>query len=213
MLKTAELFPIQQYLEEAQNPKLQDWTSYLSQATVDSARLEIDRPQDVLMYKQAYIVILFYGADGKLIKRDKTKWDDALNDQLVRLGVRAKTEDHEVMRFALSLQAALQSPLTRFGDGFYNKVLMYVMENSAFALIPDVARILTHIKRGPLQNVSPTATSCKDMINSAIRSRGVDLTKYLKYDTPSAERILARAVAQYLDERFSVTNRLKLGWS
>ena len=49
------------------------------------------------------------------------------------------------------------------------------------------------------------------MIDNAIRGRAKELTKYLGYEIPEAEDILASAVAQYLDDRFSVTNRRILG--
>ena len=49
------------------------------------------------------------------------------------------------------------------------------------------------------------------MIDGAIRGRAKELSKDLRYPISDAEGILAAAVAQYLDERFSVTNRKVLG--
>jgi len=49
------------------------------------------------------------------------------------------------------------------------------------------------------------------MIDGAIRGRARELNKRLDYSVPEAEQILAGAIAQYLDERFSVSNRKVLG--
>jgi len=56
-----------------------------------------------------------------------------------------------------------------------------------------------------------TYFKCRGMIDGAIRGRARELNKRLDYSVPEAEQILAGAIAQYLDERFSVSNRKVLG--
>lgn len=57
----------------------------------------------------------------------------------------------------------------------------------------------------------PPLYECRDMIDGAIAGRAKELTKCLEYEIAEAEEILAAALAQYLDDRFSVTNRRVLG--
>lgn len=54
---------------------------------------------------------------------------------------------------------------------------------------------------------------CLDMFNSVVSGRAEELVGPLKYERPTAEEILAGALAHYLDERFTVTNRRQLGWT
>ena len=65
-----------------------------------------------------------------------------------------------------------------------------------------------------IDGVDPATTAyaeCRDMIDGAIRGRARELTKKLGYAIPVAEEILVSAIAQYIDDRFSVTNRRVLG--
>jgi hypothetical protein len=50
------------------------------------------------------------------------------------------------------------------------------------------------------------------MIKAVLQDRWLELRRKLSYDKPDAERILAAALAYYLDERFSITDGRKLGW-
>jgi len=52
----------------------------------------------------------------------------------------------------------------------------------------------------------------KKMIDWRLQRCGFDLTEKLGYNREDAENILASAVAYYLDERFSITNRELLGF-
>lgn len=50
------------------------------------------------------------------------------------------------------------------------------------------------------------------MIEWRLQKCGSDLTQKLRYSREEAETILAGAIAYYLDERFSITNRELLGF-
>jgi hypothetical protein len=50
------------------------------------------------------------------------------------------------------------------------------------------------------------------MIQSALQDRWFELRRILGYEKEAADRIMAGALASYLDERFTVTDRRKLGW-
>ena len=138
-------------------------------------------------------------------------WDDALNSALVKRKIRATEPDNEAVRFSLGLRAAFQAPETRFGDGFYNAALVHYLTDSPFADQPEVKPVLIHVYRNGMDTSTRTYAECRDLIDAAIRGRARELVEDLGYEIPEAERILAAAVAQYLDERFSVTNRRLMG--
>ncbi|QTA91835.1 hypothetical protein [Desulfonema magnum] len=51
-----------------------------------------------------------------------------------------------------------------------------------------------------------------EMIEWRLQKCGSDLTQKLNYTREEAETVLAGAIAYYLDERFSITNRELLGF-
>ena len=120
------------------------------------------------------------------------------------------TENEEV-RFALSLRSAA-SRLPRLGSGTGS-----IMPYSSITLrtVPSLATDGGIDSQTVYRNgIDPTFRSyaeCRDLIDAAIRGRAMELVEDFQYDRPDAEEILAAAVAQYLDERFSVTNRRVMG--
>ncbi|MEK6234950.1 MAG: hypothetical protein N2C14_09575 [Planctomycetales bacterium] len=54
-------------------------------------------------------------------------------------------------------------------------------------------------------------TICRELIAEAISGRARELTKSLKYPQQEARNILVSSLAQYLDDRFSVTSRRQMG--
>ena len=51
------------------------------------------------------------------------------------------------------------------------------------------------------------------MIEGVLQGVWKDLKNALSYDSGVAQRILVGALVYYLDERFSITDRRKLGWT
>jgi hypothetical protein len=174
--------------------------------------VEILRPRDVLGFKPAKLYLHLLGDEGQDVEPyQKEDWDVALNTALVKRKIRAISPDNEKVRFTLGLRAALQFPETRFGDGYFNAVLVHLIVNSPFARHPSVAPILQFVYKNGVETSSRKYAECRGLIDDAIRGRALELVELLGYGIPEAEEILAAAVAGYLDERFSVTNRKIMG--
>ena len=177
------------------------------------AKVEVIRPRAPLGHKPAKLYLHIYTKSGREMDRPHAEdWDDELNAALIQRKVRAISVDNEKVRFGLGIRAALQGAEARFGDGYYNGVLVHHILNSPFKDHPAVAEVLRHVYRSGIDPSFRTYRECRDMINGAIHGRAMDLTKFLGYAIPEAEDILAVSVAEYLDERFSVTSRRDLGW-
>lgn len=170
-------------------------------------RLEV--PARLVGYAKAKIYLRLLEGDEEVdLKCDD--WDDDLNDGLIRLGIRAETAENEQERFALALRDSLKRPENRYGDGYFNSVLVDFIQQSDLHAHPAIAAVLEHLPHlSP--HVGQSYYDCREMIEHAIRTRGLELTKHLGYPVPDAVDILAGALARYLDERFSVTNRRLLG--
>ncbi len=178
------------------------------------AKIEVRRHRTALGFEPAVMYLHFLTGNGSELDCKAESWDYDLNQSLVERGVAAIDEHNEVVRFALALKTALQKSERRFGDGFFSSVLVEYVNKEPWiiknATVRDVLRHTT-TTQPPSQN-GDNYQDCRDMINLTLGSRWKELRKRLEYPADAAERILVGAIAQYLDERFSVTDRRKLGW-
>ncbi|MGO8746338.1 MAG: hypothetical protein ACLQNE_10140 [Thermoguttaceae bacterium] len=194
------------------HPLLRYLTAVGAQPDFREAKADVIRPRGPLGHTPTKLCLHFFAKSGDEMDRPRLEdWDDELNAALIQRGVRAISVDNEKVRFSLGLRAAFRAAEDRFGDGYYNGVLIHHIVNSPFKDHSAVGEVLPHVHRGDIDPSFRTYYDCREMIDNAIRGRAKELTKYLGYEIPEAEDILASAVAQYLDDRFSVTNRRILG--
>jgi hypothetical protein len=200
--------------DASSHPKLRFWKQRQAQPDVSDVRCEVIRqPRDVLGYKPAKLYVHFYGPGGAELQCDETDWDDALNAGVVGLGVRAVSEGNEALRFSLALRAAFRPAERRYGDGYFNAVLVEWVRTSSFAQAEPVRELLANVHANPpYRGDGGSYESCRDLVQTAVRGRAMELTGCLRYPREEAEGILAAALAQYLDERFSVSIGRAFGW-
>ncbi|HEY5312046.1 MAG TPA: hypothetical protein VIK18_05980 [Pirellulales bacterium] len=178
-----------------------------------AAKVEIIRPRAALGFEPARLSLQFFNKQGKMYDYKTEPWDAELNNALIEdRGIRAVDESNEIQRFGLGLGAALEHPENRYGDGFFSAVLMLVVDQSPFAKIDPVRELRRYITTNRPYEGGHSAEDCSMMVQAALQDRWLELRRKLEYDTTDAERILAGALAYYLDERFSITDGRKLGW-
>jgi hypothetical protein len=186
--------------------------TYLDGAHPDSASIEVMRRGDVLGFKASKIYLnLVVG--GKPLPPAEYGWDDELNEALVMRGIRAVSVDNEKIRFGLGLRSSFKRPETRFGDGFFNSVLVIVIKEFGFADYPEVADVLSDVHTNQPHMGGNGYTDCHAMVTNAISDQATQLVDWLKYNKDEAREILSGAMARYLDERFTVSSRRRLGWT
>ena len=197
---------------ESLHPRLRNWKTRLAERGA-SATLEVDRPETEIGQSQAEMNLQF-AKDGNLLPLETVPWDDDLNSGLIQLGVRSVTEEQEAERFALGLRAALRKAQREFGDGYFNAVLVDLLKDSDLTRHAEIAEALMHVhanrphrKGGAFDRY----TVCRELIADAISGRAQELTGPLKYSQEEAKRILVSSLVRYLDERFSITSRQRLG--
>ncbi len=197
--------------EISYHPKLNFWRSHLGRDGV-SLKIEIHRERDGLIIKPTIMFMHFY-EDGKEIHCDKEPWDPDLNHWCVENAIRAKDPGNEALRFSLALRAAFKKPGGRFGDGIFNGVLLRTIADGPFMRHKSVSDVMRHIHRGNPTFDGQASGDCREMIEILIRDRALELLENLRYDKDQAIDILAGALGEYLDQRFSVTGRRLLGFS
>jgi hypothetical protein len=73
---------------------------------------------------------------------DEVEWERKLNDELVKMGVRACSVVNETLRLALTFRDHFKDPEVYYGDGIFNDVLISYLRSSPFAQDPDIAKRL-----------------------------------------------------------------------
>ena len=177
-----------------------------------AAKIQIIRPRAALGFDPAQLSLQFFDKQGRMYDYKTEAWDAELNDALLHRKIRATDESNEIQRFGLGLDAALQHPENRYGDGYFSAVLMLVVDQSPFAKMDPVRELRPYISTNRPYEGGHSAEDCSVMIQAALQDRWIQLRRNLGYDKTDAERILAGALAYYLDERFSITDGRKLGW-
>lgn len=176
------------------------------------AKVEIIRPRAPLGFEPAKLSLQFFDKEDKFFDYKTELWDADLNDALVDRKIRAIDEPNEIRRFGLALGPALERPENRYGDGFFRAVLMLVVDQSPLADTAPVRALRPYIGTNRPYEGGHSAEDCGIMIQAVLKDRWLELSKKLNYDQAKAERILAGALAYYLDERFGITDGQKLGW-
>jgi hypothetical protein len=168
------------------------------------------RKRDGLIFRPAKIYMTFETPSGK--ERDHDDWDVDINEALVREGVRAESDSNEAQRLSLMFRYWFSKPEERFGPGYFEGVLVQVLTSPEFSGQATVAATLAQIHVTPPLRGNNAYTDCENLIESIIKAAAASLTQDLRYPVSQAERILAEALAKYLDERFHITERRMLGF-
>jgi hypothetical protein len=194
------------------HPRLRHWKERLSQTDV-KAELELYQPPTLLGVEPTDMNLRFI-ENGKPEQLETVAWDDDLNTGLIQLGVRAINSEQEAQRFALGLHAALRKAGREFGDGYLNSALLDFLKDSDLSHYPEIAEVLKYTFGNAPKREGKAEKKyqlCREMITDAFSGRAQELTGPLKYPQDEAKQILVAALARYLDERFSVSHRRRLG--
>ncbi|WP_437769308.1 hypothetical protein WMF27_09125 [Sorangium sp. So ce281] len=170
----------------------------------EKAEIEVIRKRSGLSYGPAKLHVIFNGTDER-----RDDWDTHLSDVLASEGVRAVDEDNEALRIALMLEDWFQYPARRFGDDYFNSVLVEYLKGGELGAIPEVQRVLRHVhEHSPYKGGS--YDDCRNEV-VAVLQRAAQALTHVGYRREQAKRILIDAVVKFLDDRFGITNRQMLG--
>jgi hypothetical protein len=204
-----------QYFESKPDAPMHPKVRFWRRMRETGARLvcELTRERGVLSFGPAMLCISFLDEHGNDMQSpDEIAWDSRLNDELLRLKVRAVTPENECKRFGLVLRDRLAEPEERFGDGYFNAVLIQYIRESPFAQEPTIHEKLPFIHAYQASGDGNSFKACRTEIEAIIVQCAHELTA-LDYNQQEAVQILLVALAEYLDERFSITSRQLLGFT
>jgi len=190
------------------HPRLRHWAARIKSGA--TAVLELYQPATALGEVQTDIALHFKARDVP-DSLEVCDWDDDLNAGLIALRVRAADSTNETARFALGLRAAMRKTTREFGDGFFNSVLLELVNESDLSRHAAIAEVVRHAHANAPYREGRSYDPCRDMIADAISGRMYELKNELGYPPTEARDILVSSLACYLDERFSVSSRKRLG--
>ena len=183
------------------HPRLRSWGPLIKDPNIKT-ECEVFRKHDGFSYSPPKLYIHWTQLPSETSKTDQEDWDDTLNAYLVENGVKAVSAENEAIRFALMLRRLFQPLEVRYGEGYFNAVVVQVA-SSSFGRIEPLAGVLEKIgERHPHEG--RVYQDAVRQIEDAITQCAVALTTQLEYERPQAETILVAAVTNYLSERFSL---------
>lgn len=191
---------------KAVHPRVNYWESIYTSST----GLEVDVQQERVGFGLGTprLVVIFSCGQSGTVCIEEFDWEFELDEWLVEHNGRGSPESEKI-RFSLWLHRALQPAVRKYSDGYFSRALLDVAKGD-FAENAEVMDITQDIHRVGTVSQSDVA-ECTAMIESALSDVGIAL-RNLYGDTDSAFEILGNALAQYLDDRFSVSNRRLLGF-
>lgn len=194
-------------IDESPHPRLRFWNELIRSGKI--AKLEIYRPAATIGMFQPKMFVHFY-QDEKEVKLDEADWEQVLNEGLIALKVPATDKDNESQRFGLGLRDSLGTVEKEYGNGYFNAVLLDLIYESEINREEVIADVLQHTYRSHVEG-GRSYDHCRESIALGISGRARELTLKLGYSPQDMKEILTKAIATYLDDRFSVSNRRRLG--
>lgn len=193
----------------AEHPRLRAWSAYLRAANVVRAEVDVRRAREAFGFGEATLYVDFVNASGVPERQESAAWEEDLDVWLVAQGVRARSPEVETLRTMLRLRDRLYRLLFKYGDGYFNALVVHVVKNGPLADDESVRKVLANLHANKPYDGGTLAQRVEEA-DAVLTRTAHELTGKLKYERPDAERILADAVAMYLDERFHVTERLRI---
>ena len=175
----------------------------------DKLLIEVLRPEAMPGLDRTELVVLRW-ENSQEQPPEQFEWDDELNAGLIGLGVRAVDLPQEGVRFSLGLRAAMRKVERRYGDGYLNAVLLDLIDESDLSHNGEIAEVRKYVPANPPER-GKSYTACRELIANEIGGRAVELRDKLGYRPEEIKAVMEKALARYLDERFSVSSRRQLG--
>ena len=175
----------------------------------DRVEVELYRPDTAGGLSRTELVIRRWEQEEEQEPR-QVEWDDGVNAGLVDLGIKAINLQQEGERFALAIRAALRKAERRYGDGYLSAVLVDLLDESDLCHGGEIADMRKYVHTNSPER-SRSYHECRDLVANEIGGRAVELRDKLKYKPEEIKTVMTKALAIYLDERFSVSSRRNFG--
>jgi hypothetical protein len=90
-------------------------------------------------------------------------------------------------------------------------VLVDLLDESGLCRIGKIAEVRQYVHANQPDRSGPSYSACREAIASETGARAVEFRDKLKYNPAELRAVMTKALAIYLDERFSVSSRRRFG--
>jgi hypothetical protein len=191
-------------------PRVSAWRAWIADhPECDHLGVEVQQPRDDYGRGRAMVLVYFFDKGGELLHAESEEWEPELERFLLdEARAASQTREAEILRFELLLREAFRPIWREVEGGYFDAVLVHVLREGDFRDHPAVQEMLAHARPG---NPSPRRLAeTRAFIEAALAYVGGRL-RLVRPDPEEASEILARALAAWLDERFSVSRRRRMG--
>lgn len=187
--------------------KWKEWVTENPECT--KFQVEVVRLQDGIFRGRATLSVFFLDDAGEVLRSQHVEWEAAFEQYLIEeLRAPSRTVASEIVRFAQLLHESFKPVWREVPGGYFDAVLVQILQDGDYRDHPAVHAMLAHARPG---TPSPTRlTYTRAFIEAALGHVGGRLA-LVRPDLAEADDILARALASWMDERFSVSSRRLLG--
>jgi hypothetical protein len=139
-------------------------------------------------------------------------WDPTLNMFLIDKGIRS-IEDGvgEITRFKLMITHEMRAQDLKRGSGYLNAVFVQFIKDKAYFDDAVLKEIVDGSAVPAPDQTSGAYEDCTRSITFHLSGLATMLRRKLAY-SDQWESLLTRAIASYMDDRLSYSNRINLGW-
>lgn len=194
---------------EVEHPRLRLWQAHRKKRGVTGMKMQVLRRRASFGFEPPRLVVDFTNKKGEPVEQDEVPWDWELDTWLLREKVRAIDPRNEALRLSLRLRHAFARLLRAAGDGYFNSLLVHVLQQGPYAEHPSVRPVLEHI-HAYAPHESPQLADRSRELDVVLEQHAKALIGPLGYKRADAKEVFANALATYLDERFHVSARREL---
>lgn len=191
-------------------PIVMTWKAWIA-AHPEFSRLEVELLpyEEGILEGRVAIHVRFLDAQGKPLHSQAIEWEAEIERYLIdETRAPSQTRESEILRFRLLLNDAFRPIWRKVDGGYFDAVLVGVLRAGDYRDHPAVREMLAHARPG---TPSPRwLQETTDFIEAALAYVGGRLS-LVRADPMEADDIFAHAIAAWLDERFSVSERRAMG--
>jgi hypothetical protein len=191
-------------------PTVSGWKAWMAaHRECDRIEVEVAQERDGLVRGPVELAVYFLDVSGQTLHRELVEWDADFERFLIEeAAAPSQTKESEILRFELLLSEAFRPVWREVDGGYFDAVLVQLVREGDYRAHPAIQAVLAHAEPG---NPSPRRLQeTRAFIEGALTYVGGRLLR-VRPDPAEADELLARALAAWLDERFSVSRRRAMG--
>lgn len=211
-MSTLDRFFLTPQSPKTTHPTLLWLDEWIEEHPEERPEVHFERPSDGFVFAQTWLTLVFPKVTGRDRRSPvREPWDKSYDDGLLARGIRAQDQEQESARFALGMVKDFEPIELRVGKDYFSSLFVYCLRRTPLGAMAAVQTALARVTEYRPHLESQNSLDRLAETERVLAARGQLLMNELKYPRAEAEKILGGAIARYLDERFHIGLRDRLG--